>query len=469
MAHKVTVYNTLSKKEEEFIPQKADQVLMYTCGVTVYDDIHIGHIRSLYFFELVKRIFQYAGYSVKWARNITDIDDKIINKAREVHGSGVEYSNVSAQYIERFYEDLKAFDLDKADEEPLATQTVDLMIDFIKDLIDKEYAYVTDTGVYFSVKKFAGYGKLSGQSIENLQESVRLAQDETKKDPLDFALWKKSKDDEPVWDSPWMPGRPGWHIECSSMCHRFLAPTLDIHGGGVDLSFPHHENERAQSEAFTGATFAQYWIHHGLIFVEGKKMSKSLGNFITARAYLEKGAPDALKLFMLTTSYRSPLDFSWPSLQHASNELVGLKKVLYYLNDVPDKDISELKHFAQEEEEFKSALCSDFDTPNALACLHFMQSKCIDGVTKAKGDIKDDEVLIEAKYVFKKMLAVLGVLKGFKVDPGLKKDIQQKILQRQEFRVNKEFQKADAVRDELVAKGIVLEDLPGKRTVWYKE
>ncbi|MFZ5799885.1 MAG: cysteine--tRNA ligase, partial [Candidatus Omnitrophota bacterium] len=293
----IFIYNSISRKKEEFFPLNAPKVNIYTCGVTVYDDCHIGHARSLYVFEVIRHYLKYRGFQVNFVRNITDIDDKIINKAK---AEGADFSQITQRYIDSYYADLKALGMEKADCEPRATENIPEMIKHIQGLIEKEYAYAVSGEVYFSVKKFKGYGKLSGQSAEQMLEAVRIEKDPNKKDPLDFALWKKSAEDEPGWDSPWGRGRPGWHIECSVMSQKFLnTPTLDIHAGGRDLIFPHHENEIAQAEALSGKPFAKYWIHHGLLTINGQKMAKSLGNFVTVKDFLLKFPPDVLKIFFL--------------------------------------------------------------------------------------------------------------------------------------------------------------------------
>ena len=282
----IFIQNSLTKKKEEFVPLAPQEVKMYTCGVTVYDDCHVGHARSLYIFDCLKKYMEYRGFKVKLVRNITDVDDKIINRARE---EGVSFEEIRNRYIKNYYRDLAAMEIDKADFEPLATENVHYMVDHIKQLIDKGSAYEVNGDVYFAVRSFAGYGALSGQSLDEMLTAVRIEKDEKKKDPLDFALWKRSKEGEPSWRSPWGSGRPGWHIECSTMSMRFLrTQTLDIHAGGRDLIFPHHENEIAQAEALTGKKFAKYWVHHGLLTIDGKKMSKSLGNFFTIQDVLKK-------------------------------------------------------------------------------------------------------------------------------------------------------------------------------------
>ncbi len=446
------------------MPQDSQNVLMYTCGVTVYDDCHIGHARSLYTFEIVKRILEYANFKVRWVRNITDIDDKIIEKSRALYGSGKEFKKVAQSYIESYYQDLQSFSLDKAPLEPLATENIGQMLGIIKILHQKGFAYSTSQGVYFRVRKFLSYGDLSGQDINSLRGGVRIEPDPNKEDALDFSLWKKSGEDEPSWDSPWMEGRPGWHIECSAMSYKFLGPTLDIHGGGRDLVFPHHENERAQSEAFTGETFSRYWLHHGLIFVEGKKMSKSLGNFITMKDYLKKADPEELKLLMLSVHYRSPLDFSWKSLEHFRNLKEDFVKINYYLWDVPLLEKVKFKYLGDFRERFKKAILDDFDTPSGLSITIELSKNILQFLYKHR-DFKSD-FLIEAKFLWREFLQVLGLFKGFSIPRELKNFVEEKLKERQRLRRNKEFAKADAVRRFLLEKNIFVEDLKDK-SLWY--
>ncbi|UCC94524.1 MAG: cysteine--tRNA ligase, partial [Candidatus Omnitrophota bacterium] len=289
------IYNTLTKQKQEFKPQEPSRINMYVCGVTVYDDCHIGHARSLYIFEVIRRYLKQKSFDVRFIRNITDIDDKIINRANEL---AVDWKELVKTYIDKYYKDLERLEIPSADEEPRATENISEMIKHIEGLIERGYAYVTKSGVYFNVRKFNSYGKLSGQSVDEMRSGGRIAPDETKQDPLDFALWKISKEGEPYWESPWGRGRPGWHIECSVMSQRHLkTETLDIHGGGRDLIFPHHENEIAQSEALSGRPFVKYWMHHGLLTINGQKMAKSLGNFVTIGDFIAKHRDqDLLKL-----------------------------------------------------------------------------------------------------------------------------------------------------------------------------
>jgi len=315
----VCIFNSLTKKKEELTPQEDKTLRMYCCGVTVYDQCHIGHARSLYVFDVIRRYLTYRGYDVHFVRNITDVDDKIIAKAQE---RGRTFEDVVRENIEAYYRDLKDLGIDRADVEPRATENIPGMIEDIRGLIQKGFAYEAGGDVYYDVRKFKEYGRLSGQSIDKMEEAVRIEPDAKKKDPLDFALWKKSKEGEPFWESPWGRGRPGWHIECSCMSLKHLqCKTLDIHAGGRDLIFPHHENEIAQAEPVTGKPFARYWIHHGLLTIQGQKMAKSLGNFITVQEALQKYSADELKMFFLSSHYASPVDFTDGKLLEARKAL----------------------------------------------------------------------------------------------------------------------------------------------------
>jgi len=465
------IYNTLTRKKEIFSPQNKDEVLMYTCGITSYDFCHIGHARSLYFFEVLKRVLEFLGFKVKWVRNITDIDDKIIEKAKlEFKDLDIQIATklLAEKYIKSYYQDLELLGLDTATIEPKATENIKEMIEFIEGLIKKGHAYCVKGNVYFKVKSFPSYGKLSLQDLDSLLKNVRIEKDENKKDPLDFALWKASKKDEPCWDSPWGKGRPGWHIECSTMSLKFLGETLDIHGGGTDLIFPHHENEIAQSESLTQKKFSLYWVHHGMVLVEGKKMSKSLGNFITIKDFLKTNSPDALKILILNSHYRQPLDFSKRVLDNAENTKLSLQKILYFLLEVADTDRIEIDELRNLEKRFTEFLEDDINTPGALSVLFELQKRILDFIIQNSEDFERKEFLIQAKALFKKMLGVLGLFKKFSIDKEEVNFIKEKIAQRALLRKKKEFKKADIIREELKNKGIILEDLP-KRTLWYRK
>ncbi|MFH1578459.1 MAG: cysteine--tRNA ligase, partial [Candidatus Omnitrophota bacterium] len=382
------IYNTLTHKKEEFQASNPPEVKMYTCGVTVYDHSHIGHARSLYVFDVIRRYLKHRGYKVKFVRNITDIDDKIINKAGEL---GISSQEVANKFIESYHKDLGLLEIDTADFEPKATENIDHMIKHISGLIDKGYAYQSGGDVYFRVRKFSNYGRLSGQSLDQMIAGTRKEPGENKQDPLDFALWKKSKQGEPSWDSPWGAGRPGWHIECSVMSMKYLdTDTLDIHAGGMDLVFPHHENEIAQAEALTGKQFARYWIHHGLLTINGQKMAKSLGNFVTIKDFIAKYPADALKLFFLQTHYSQPIDFTWDRIKEKQKALYD---IIYFLKRVKEREEGKesiiktnLKNIIspqalhqkvkEAQEGFLKAMDNDFNTPNAIAVLFELKNAC---------------------------------------------------------------------------------------------
>jgi len=479
----IFINNSLSRKKEEFIPLNPPKVNIYTCGVTVYDECHIGHARSLYIFDVIRRYLKYRGFDVKFVRNITDIDDKIINRANELK---TDWKELVKKYIGSYYGDLAVLRIDKADDEPSATENIEVMKKHIQGLIEKGYAYQTETGVYFSVRKFKDYGKLSGQSIDQMLSGVRKEADETKEDPLDFALWKKSKPGEPSWGSPWGEGRPGWHIECSVMSAKYLKTnTLDIHAGGRDLIFPHHENEIAQSEALTGKPFAKYWIHHGLLTINGQKMAKSLGNFITIKEVLSKYPADVLKIFYLQAHYSSPIDFSWEKMEEAKQALERITILLGKIEaSASSSKPQETGGMAQELEniqnKFIAAMDDDFNTPQALASIFEL-------VTLANKNIDNSDFIYTTKDILKELLNVLGVSlrvsKSVTITPDalaisveLKEpvvitdeEISSAILKRVKARKDKNFTLSDKIRKELEEKGIILEDTKDGKTTWRRK
>jgi len=450
------IHNSLSKTKDLFTPQEESLVKMYTCGVTVYDDCHIGHARSLYVFEVIRKYLEYKGYKVQFVRNITDIDDKIINRAKEL---GIDWKELVDKYIDSYYQDLKSLGISKADKEPRATENVGDMIKYVEKLIEKGYAYVTSAGVYFSVRKLKNYGKLSGQSIDKMKENVRISKDETKEDPLDFVLWKMAKEGEPSWPSPWGEGRPGWHIECSVMSQKYLkTDTLDIHGGGRDLIFPHHENECAQAESLTGKVFVNYWMHHGLLTINSQKMAKSLGNFITIQDAVGKYSADILKIFYLQAHYSSSVDFSDQRMEEAKK---AYERIQIFMNRIDlikktkaEKDTSGLA--TQFRDKFTEAMDDDFNMPKGLAVLF--------DIINASNKILDTEDDIETKLAGISDLAcdildIFGiVLKSLKSDLISEKDIKELIKKRDEYKQQKKYKKADDIRKQLEVQGIILED-----------
>ncbi len=459
----IQINNSLTRKKEEFLPLNPPLVNIYTCGVTVYDDCHIGHARSLYIFDVIKRYLKYRGFDVKFVRNITDIDDKIINRANELK---VDWQELVKKYIERYYEDLSALGIEKADFEPRATENIKGMILHIHSLITLGFAYEAGGDVYFDVRKFPGYGKLSGQSIDQMEAGARIEPSELKRDHLDFALWKKSKPGEPEWDSPWGKGRPGWHIECSVMSTKYLkTDTLDIHAGGRDLIFPHHENEIAQAEALSKKPFAKYWIHHGLLTINGQKMSKSLGNFVTIKDFMDKYKnADLLKLFFLSAHYGHPIDYSDEKIEEAKK---ALERIVILLDKIDKLDIKAagtkgVPEIEEIKNRFIEAMDDDFNTPQGLAAIFEL-------VNLTNRHIDDPNFLASAKAVLNELLGILGISLVAKATSGLDdKAITDKINERILLKSEKKYAEADAVRKELEAQGIILEDTKSG-TVWRRK
>src|SRR3989338_2813741 len=467
----IFIYNSLTRKKDEFTPLNPPKVNIYTCGVTVYDESHIGHARSLYIFDLIRRYLTYRGLKVKFVRNITDIDDKIINRANELK---IDWQELVKKYIDKYTRDLEILGIEKGDVEPRATENIAEMIKHIEGLIKKDYDYVTESGVYFSVRKFKDYGKLSGQSIDQMLTGVRKETDETKKDPLDFALWKKSKEDEPFWESPWMKGRQGWHIECSVMSQKFLqTDTLDIHAGGRDLIFPHHENEIAQSEALTGKPFAKCWIHHGLLTINGQKMAKSQGNFMTIADFIKKYKNvDFLKLFFLSTHYSHPIDYNEDKMEEAKKSYDRFR-ILFQKIDrefgtrdtekLPTASMGNIKLFR---EAFEKAMDDDFNTPVALGVLFNMVNECNKIL-----DNKEDDRRFMLQYVMKTIIELGGIFGLSFKDISVEKSdtwVTIAIAQREQLRKENKFKEADEIRKMLEEKGVILEDTK-EGTTWRRK
>jgi cysteinyl-tRNA synthetase len=448
----IYVYNTLTRKKEEFKPLNPPEVKIYTCGVTVYDECHIGHARSLYIFDVIRRYLEYKNFKVNFVRNITDIDDKIINRAKELKK---DWKELVREYIASYKKDLQSLgirlgDVDEDGEEPRATKNIPGMIEYIKDLVDKGYAYVTDSGVYFSVRKFRGYGKLSGQSIDQMLTGVRKEPDETKDDPLDFALWKLSKPDEPFWESPWGKGRPGWHIECSVMSQKFLrTDTLDMHAGGRDLIFPHHENEIAQSEAKTGKQFAKYWIHHGLLTINGQKMAKSLGNFITIKDFINQYYDtDILKLFFLSTHYSNPIDYNKEKMEEFKKQKKNFNDFFDSVNNwlkITPTPVSSKEDKTKIDDictKFQKAMDDDFNTPVALASLFELIDLASVFISGDK-----EEAFNYAKSELETFLGIFGI--ATKPKEELPPRMVEMMKERREARAKKDFRTADAIRNDI--------------------
>ena len=457
----IFIYNSLTRKKEELIPLNPPQIKMYTCGVTVYDESHIGHARSLYIFDVLRRYLKYRGFDVSFVRNITDIDDKIINRANELK---IDWRALVNKYIDSYDEDLKLLGIQRADFEPRATENIPDMVKCIESLIDKGYAYETGGDVYFNVRKFPGYGKLSGQSIDQMEKGVRIEPSELKKDPLDFALWKTSKENEPSWDSRFGNGRPGWHIECSVMSQKFLeTDTLDIHAGGRDLIFPHHENEIAQAEALSGKPFAKYWLHHGLLTINGQKMAKSLGNFITIKDFIAKyNDINILKMFFLSAHYASPVDFTHEKMLESKQ---ALERILILLDKIERQGVERRlvvasKKFKEIEEiknKFIEAMDDDFNMPQGLACLFEL-------VNLTNKNIDDLDFVASAKNLLFELEDIFGLdlkkrIYSEEITSGAKIiNIPKLIDKRNTARKKGDFKEADDIRKELEEKGIILED-----------
>lgn len=451
------LFNTLTKQKEEFKPIVAGQISMYVCGQTVYDYCHLGHARKAVSFDMIRRWFLASGYVVKFVENITDIDDKIIKRANENNESIMV---LTERFIQYMHEDFGRLGVMPADVEPKATQFIPQMVAIIQSLIDKGYAYKSaNNDVYYRVRKFDGYGKLSGRSIDELRAGERIDINEIKEDPLDFVLWKHSKENEPYWDSSFGKGRPGWHIECSAMSENILGKNFDIHGGGQDLQFPHHENEIAQSEAHNGCTFANYWMHNGFLNINDEKMSKSLGNFFTLRDVLNEYNPEIIRFFMLKTHYRSPLNFTHDSLIDVKNSLTRIYQSLKQYNLVIDaKKIDWSNDYAKR---FKDAMDDDFNTALAISVLFELVTE----INKSHNQ--------EAANLLVNLARLIGLLTS---DPQeflqagvdlCANDIEELIAKRKQARLDKDFALSDKIRDDLLDQGIVLED-SSSGTTWRK-
>ena len=459
------LYNTLTRKKEEFIPITPGEVKMYVCGPTVYNFFHIGNGRTFIVFDTIRRYLEYRGYKVKFVQNFTDIDDKMINKANE---EGTTVKDIGDKYISEYYTDADALNIERATVNPRATEFIDDIIDFVSKLIEKGYAYEVDGDVYFNTKKFEEYGKLSGQSLEDLQmgasNRTSSAADERKKDPMDFAIWKAQKPGEPAWDCPWGKGRPGWHIECSCMAKKLLGETIDIHAGGMDLAFPHHENEVSQSEALTGKTFANYWLHSAYVNVNNQKMSKSLNNFFTARDILKEYDADVIRFFMMSAHYRIQINFSKELLDSAKasmdrlyNAVSNLENLIGEVSkeEMNEEEKSYLDSLDKYREKYIQKMDDDFNTADALTVLFELSKDINTNITVNSSK----ELATKALELMRELGGPLGILqKSTKGD--LESEIEELIEQRQNARKNRDFALADKIRDDLKARGIVLEDTP---------
>ncbi|MBQ0145863.1 MAG: cysteine--tRNA ligase [Lachnospiraceae bacterium] len=454
------IYNTLTLSKEEIKPLEEGKVKMYVCGPTVYNFIHIGNARPMIFFDTVRRYFEYKGYDVNFVSNFTDVDDKIIKAANE---EGVPSEVISERFIAECRKDMEGMNIRPATTHPKATEEIDGMIEMISTLIDKGHAYVGKDGtVYFRVKSFKEYGKLSHKDMDALMSGfreIKVTGEEDKEDPNDFVLWKPKKEGEPYWVSPWCEGRPGWHIECSVMSKKYLGEQIDIHGGGEDLIFPHHENEIAQSEAASGKTFSNYWMHNAFLNIDNKKMSKSLGNFFTVRDISEKYDLQVLRFFMLSAHYRSPLNFSADLMEAAKNGLSRIVTAVQRLAELEENapeggaDQAVLDKLDELKKKYEAAMEDDFNTADAISALFEMVKVVNVEITGQTGK----ETVRAAYELMNRFCYILGIITG-KKEESLDADIEAMIAQRQEARKNKDFAKADEIRDKLLAMGIVLKD-----------
>ena len=466
------IFNSMSRQKEEFVPIQPGKVSIYACGPTVYNFIHVGNARPIILFDVLRRYFEYRGYDVTFVQNFTDVDDKIIKRANE---EGITAQEVAEKYIKEYFTDAQGLGVRPATIHPKATENMQQIIDMVQTLIDKGYAYPVENGdVYYRTLKFKGYGKLSHQPIEDLQSGARIAVGEVKENPLDFALWKAAKPGEPAWDSPWGPGRPGWHIECSAMSNRYLGKTIDIHCGGEDLQFPHHENEIAQSEAANGCEFVHYWMHNGFLNIDNRKMSKSLGNFFTVREAAEAYGYETIRLFMLSAHYRSPLNYSADILHQAQNSLDRLYSAEDHLKYLVANGAEGDKNAAEAalvdtfdnsyRQRFDEAMDDDFNTANAISVL-FELVRAINIATADENQPTKAgaQVCLDMVHEF---TDVLGLLYSRK-EESLDEKVEQMIADRQAARAAKNWAEADRIRDELKAMGIELKDT--KQGVQWKK
>ncbi|WP_141434095.1 cysteine--tRNA ligase [Bacillus sp. 03113] len=462
----IQIYNTMTRKKEVFTPLEEGKVKIYVCGPTVYNYIHIGNARPAIVFDTVRRYLEFRGYDVTYVSNFTDVDDKLIKAANTL---GEDVPTIADRFIEAYFEDVTALGCKKADVHPRVTENMDIIIEFIQALIEKGYAYESEGDVYYHTRKFNGYGKLSHQSIDDLKSGARIATGEKKQDDLDFALWKSAKEGEIYWDSPWGKGRPGWHIECSAMARKYLGETIDIHAGGQDLAFPHHENEIAQSEALTGKPFARYWMHNGYINIDNEKMSKSLGNFVTVHEIIKEHDPQVLRFFMLSVHYRNPINYSEELLENTRNGLERIRTSYENLNhrkeasaNLTENDQEWLNKINQLHAEFLTAMDDDFNTANGISLL-FEISKL------ANYYLMEKNTSVTVIEVFMKEFASLFEVFGLSLEKEewLDEEIEALIEKRIQARKDREFQLADDIRDQLKNMNIILEDTP-QGTRWKR-
>ncbi len=458
------VFNTLNRKKEEFVPVEKGVVRMYSCGPTVYNYFHIGNARPFIIFDTLRRYLEYSGNTVYFVQNFTDIDDKMINKANEL---GITVKELADQYIAEYFKDADGLGIKRATVHPRATDNIDAIIEIVKDLENKGYAYNVDGDVYFAAKKFKEYGKLSHQPLEDLESGARININEDKNDPMDFALWKKQKPGEPAWESPWGMGRPGWHIECSAMANKFLAKTIDIHSGGQDLIFPHHENEIAQSECAHGVTFANYWMHNGYINIDNKKMSKSLGNFFTVREIAEEFDYEVIRFFMLSAHYRSPINFSKTLMESSKSALDRIYNCLHDLKffaknadsraDLTPEETAFKETLVSFKEKYIAAMDDDLNTADAISVLFEIVSEANKNITSTSGFSK--ELITFTIDLLLELGGVLGLLQNSKGD-SIDSEIAAILDERAAARAEKNWAKSDELRDKLREMGIIVKDTP---------
>jgi cysteinyl-tRNA synthetase len=457
----IRIYNTMKRQKVDFVPVKTGEVNMYVCGPTVYNLFHIGNARTFVVFDTIRKYFEYRGFKVNFVQNFTDIDDKMIRKANE---EGVTVKDIADKYINEYYKDADGLNIKRASVNPKATEHMDEIIAFVKDLVDKGFAYDIQGDVYFETNKFDGYGKLSQQNLEDLEAGARVSVDERKKNPTDFALWKAAKPGEPAWESPWGMGRPGWHIECSTMASALLGETIDIHGGGADLAFPHHENEIAQSEARNGKTFANYWMHSAMVNCNSQKMSKSLNNFLTTRDVLKNFDSEVVRLFMLAGHYRNPLNFSAELLEQSKSAIERLYNSVNNLEHIIDignaRELNEeesklASKFIEYKAKFIEVMDDDFNTADGISVIFDFVREINSNISEGNSKFLAEKALA----IMRELGAPLGILqKNTKFN--LEEEIQKKIEERQQARKDKNFGLSDKIRDELKDKGIILEDTP---------
>ena len=455
------IYNSLTNKKEEFKSITPNEVKMYSCGPTVYNYFHIGNARPFIIFDTLRRYFEYSGYKVTFVQNFTDIDDKMIKNA---NAEGITVKELAERFIKEYFVDAKGLGIKEATIHPKATENIDAIIDTVKKLEEKGYAYNVGGNVYFRTKKFSAYGKLSHQPLEDLEAGARIEVNSDKEDPMDFVLWKNKKEGEPYWESPWGQGRPGWHIECSAMVNKYLGETIDIHSGGKDLIFPHHENEIAQSEALSGKPFANYWMHNGFINIDNEKMSKSKGNFFTVRDIVKEFDYQVLRFFMLSAHYRSPINFSKELITQSKtglDRIINTVKNLNFLTEnattknLTEEEVKIFEGFLTYKEKFIEAMDDDLNTADAISHIFSLVREVNSNINGESASSK--ELIEKSVALIKELTDVLGVEYGTEEDE-LSKEVEALIEKRQEARKNKDFALADEIRDKLTEMGIILED-----------